>query len=52
MTQDLHRGTYAAFTRNGHFAAVAPAGDAWLAAIASGVAMLNPYKPAAGKLNL
>lgn len=52
MAQDLHRGTYAAFTRNGQFAAVAPAGDAWLAAIASGVAMPNPYKPDASKLNL
>lgn len=52
MAQDLHRGTYAAFTRNGHFAAVAPAGDAWLAAIASGLAMPNPYKPEASKLNL
>jgi len=52
MAQDLHRGTYAAFTRNGKFAAVAPAGDAWLAAINAGVAMSNPYKADATKLNL
>lgn len=52
MAQNLHRGTYAAFARNGRFAAVAPAGDAWMLAIKQGVAMPNPYSPAAGKLNL
>jgi hypothetical protein len=52
MTQDLRRGTYAAFARNGRFAAVAPAGEAWMLAIKQGVAMPNPYSPVAGKLNL
>jgi hypothetical protein len=52
MTLDLHRGYYQAFASNGHFAAVAPAGDAWLTAITSGLAMRNPYAPEAGKLNL
>jgi hypothetical protein len=52
MAQNLHRGTYAAFARNGRFAAVAPAGDAWILAIKQGVAMPNPYSPVAGKLNL
>jgi len=52
MAQDLHRGTYAAFARDGHFVAVAPAGDAWMLAIKQGVAMPNPYSPVAGKLNL
>jgi hypothetical protein len=52
MAQDLRRGTYAAFARNGKFTAVAPAGDAWLAAINAGVALPNPYKADASKLNL
>jgi hypothetical protein len=52
MAQDLRRGTYAAFANNGKFAAVAPAGDAWLLAINSGLALPNPYKPDASKLNL
>jgi hypothetical protein len=52
MTADLHRAYYHAAARNGHFAGVAPAGDAWLRAIEMGVAMRNPYQPEAGKLNL
>jgi hypothetical protein len=52
MTQDLHRGYAQAATLDGHIAAVAPAGDAWLQAIAAGLAERNPYSPAAGQLDL
>jgi hypothetical protein len=52
MTQDLHNGYYRQFFANGHYAGVAPAGDAWLRAIQAGVAMPNPYTPDATKLDL
>jgi hypothetical protein len=52
MFADLHKGYYGALASNSHYAGVAPAGDAWLKAISSGVAMRNPYKPDATKLNL
>jgi hypothetical protein len=52
MFADLHKGYYGALAGNSHYAGVAPAGDAWLKAISSGVAMRNPYKPDATKLNL
>jgi len=52
MTQDLHNGYYRAFATNGHYAAVAPVGDAWLRAITTGVAMRNPYTPDPSKINL
>ncbi|GAB3576750.1 DUF4886 domain-containing protein [Hymenobacter daeguensis] len=52
MTHDLHAAYYGLYRQNGHFAGVAPAGDAWLRAIRAGVAMPNPYAPETGKLNL
>ncbi|TGE25356.1 PEP-CTERM sorting domain-containing protein [Hymenobacter aquaticus] len=52
MTLDLHRGYYLAARQNGHFAGVAPAGDAWLRAMRAGVAVRNPFAPEAGQLNL
>ncbi|MCB2377807.1 hypothetical protein LGH70_09455 [Hymenobacter sp. BT635] len=52
MTLDLHRGYYGAARQNGHFAGVAPAGDAWLRAMQAGVALRNPYAPETGKVNL
>jgi len=52
MTADLHAGYYGLAQANGHFAGVAPAGDAWLRAIQTGVAMPNPYAPTAGQLDL
>ncbi len=52
MTADLHAGYYGLAKANGHFAGVAPAGDTWLRAIQTGVAMPNPYAPNAGKLDL
>lgn len=52
MTGDLHRGYYQAYAGNGRYAGVAPVGDAWLSAIATGVAMSNPYTPDPSKLNL
>jgi hypothetical protein len=52
MTQDLHRGYAQAATLDGHITAVAPVGDAWLQAIAAGLAQRNPYSPVAGQLDL
>ncbi|MBH8570878.1 T9SS type A sorting domain-containing protein [Microvirga sp. STS02] len=52
MAQDLHRAFYQAFATNGHFAAVAPVGDAWMRAITTGVATRNPYTPDPAKINL
>jgi len=52
MFQDLHKGYYAEYRTNGKFAAVAPAGDAWLRAIQQGTATRNPYSPDASKVNL
>jgi hypothetical protein len=52
MTQDLHNGYYRQFFNNGHYAGVAPVGDAFLRAIATGVAMRNPYAPDNTKLAL
>ena len=52
MTHDLHTAYYQEAAHNGHFAGVAPAGDAWLRAVQQGVAMPNPYAPAAGKVDL
>jgi hypothetical protein len=52
MTLDLHNAYYGLARQNGHFAGVAPAGDAWLRAIKEGVAMPNPYAPEPGKMNL
>jgi hypothetical protein len=52
MTADLHRAYYREAAQNGHFAGVAPAGDAWLRAIQAGVALRNPYQPEPGKINL
>jgi hypothetical protein len=52
MSQDLHRAYYGAAQHNGHFAGVAPAGDAWLRAIQTGLAQRNPYAPEPGKIDL
>ncbi|MEP6834807.1 MAG: hypothetical protein ABJB74_15540 [Gemmatimonas sp.] len=52
MGHDLHDGYCKAFTENGHFKGIAAAGDACLEAIHSGLALAEPAKPEAGKLNL
>jgi hypothetical protein len=52
MTQDLHRAYAQAAAQDGHITAVAPVGDAWLQAIATGLAMRNPYSPVVGQLDL
>lgn len=52
MAGDLHAGYYGLAKQNGHFAGVAPAGDAWLRAMQTGVATPNPYAPAAGQRDL
>lgn len=52
MAHDLHAGYYGLAQQNGHFAGVAPAGDAWLRAIQTGAASANPYAPAPGQLDL
>ncbi len=43
MGNDLHNGYYGEQTLNPNIFAVAPAGDAWLRAIAEGIAHRNPY---------
>jgi hypothetical protein len=53
MTHDLHVAYYQEAAQNGHFAGVAPAGDAWLRAVQTGVADANPYDGLdAGKVDL
>jgi hypothetical protein len=52
MTADLHAAYYSVMQQDPKFSGVAPAGDAWLRAIQSGVASRNPYTPDAGKINL
>ncbi len=53
MTHDLHAAYYQEAAQNGHFAGVAPAGDAWLRAVQTGVADANPYDGIeAGKVDL
>jgi hypothetical protein len=52
MTHDLHAAYYQEAAQDGHFAGVAPAGDAWLRAVRQGVALANPYTPEAGKIDL
>ena len=52
MTRELHAAYYQQAVRNGHFAAVAPVGDAWLRAVRQGVALANPYAPETGKVDL
>jgi hypothetical protein len=52
MTQELHAAYYGLLRLNPGFAGVAPAGDAWLRAVQSGVALPNPYAPEAGKIDL
>ena len=52
MAQELHTSYYALLRQNPHLAGVAPAGDAWLRAIETGVAQRNPYAPESGKIDL
>ncbi len=52
MAHDLQTGYYSLAQHNGRFAGVAPAGDAWLRAIRSGVALPDPYAPTPGRLDL
>jgi hypothetical protein len=52
MAGELQTGYRLEFRRNGHFAGLAPVGDAWLRAIHSGIAEANPYAPESGKLDL
>ena len=52
MGRDLHDGYCRVFRENGHFKGVAAAGDAWMAAIHSGIALANPAHAEAGQVNL
>ncbi len=52
MADELRAGYRMVFQHNGHFAGLAPVGDAWMRAIHSGVAEANPYVPEFGKLDL
>ncbi len=52
MAKDLHDGYSQEAARNGHFRGVAPAGDAWMRAIRDSVAIADPSKPHANRVNL
>jgi hypothetical protein len=52
MATDLHDAYYRELAHDGHFAGLAPAGDAWMRAIHAGVAEADPTHPEAGKINL
>ena len=52
MTTDLHNAYAGAAAANGNITGVAPVGDAFMRAVADGVAVRNPYAPEAGKVDL
>ncbi|MEP6781305.1 MAG: PEP-CTERM sorting domain-containing protein [Gemmatimonadaceae bacterium] len=52
MANDLKVGYETEFKHNGHFRGIAPAGDAWMRAIHTGVALANPANAETGKINL
>jgi hypothetical protein len=52
MATDLHEGYYREFAHNGHFAGIAPAGDAWMRAIHANVAQADLAHPDSTKINL
>ena len=52
MTRDLHQAYYGELRQNPRLAGVAPAGDAWLRAVRTGVAGPNSYAPEPGKIDL
>jgi hypothetical protein len=52
MAQELHTSYYGLLRQNPRFTGLAPAGDAWLRAVQTGVAMPNPYAPETGKMDL
>ena len=52
MASDLHAGYYNFLRQNPALAGIAPAGDAWLRAVQSGVAQRNPYAPEPAQINL
>lgn len=52
MANDLHDAYYAEAQADGHFAGVAPVGDAFIRAVLEGIATRNPYNPDLDKLDL
>ena len=52
MARELHASYYGLLTQNPHFRSIAPAGDAWLRAVQTGLAQRNPYAPEPGKVDL
>ena len=52
MAQELHASYYGLLAQNPGFKSVAPAGDAWLRAVQTGLAQRNPYAPEPGKVDL
>lgn len=52
MNNDLHTAYYGLATANPKFADVSPVGDAFMRALADGVAMRNPYDPTPGLVDL
>lgn len=53
MAQELHASYYGLLAQNSGFKSIAPAGDAWLRAVQTGIAQRNPYvAPEPGKIDL
>ena len=52
MTRELHTSYYSLLAQNAGFNSIAPAGDAWLRAVQTGLAQRNPYAPEPGKFDL
>ena len=52
MAQELHASYYGLLSQNPGFKGIAPAGDAWLRAVQTGLAQRNPYAPEPGKVDL
>ena len=52
MARELHASYYDLLARNPGFKSIAPAGDAWLRAVQTGLAQRNPYAPEPGKVDL
>ena len=52
MARELHASYYGLLAQNPGFKSIAPAGDAWLRAVQTGLALRNPYAPEPGKFDL
>jgi len=52
MARELHTSYYGLLAQKSGFKSIAPAGDAWLRAVQTGLAHRNPYAPEPGKIDL